>query len=44
VSYLAMTALVLVSCYLLRGLRRGAGVVIVAAYVAFAIALVALAY
>jgi cation:H+ antiporter len=41
--YLAMTALVLATCYVRRGLSRGVGATIVAAYVAFAVVLVALA-
>jgi cation:H+ antiporter len=42
-SYVGMTVLVLVTSYLDRGLRRAAGVVIVAAYVAFVAALLAIA-
>lgn len=42
-SYLAMTALVLVTSYLGRGLRRDAGLGIVAAYLAFAGVLIAIA-
>ena len=41
--YLAMTALALATAYVHRGLSRGAGVAIVAAYAVFAVVLVALA-
>jgi cation:H+ antiporter len=40
--YMAMTLLALGLAYLARGLRRGAGVVILAAYVAFAVTLLAI--
>ncbi len=40
-AYLAMTVLALVLAYLHRGLRRRAGLVIIAAYLAFAVTLVA---
>jgi cation:H+ antiporter len=43
-GYLAMTVLALVCAYVNRGLRRGAGVVIIAAYLAFAGVLLAIAY
>lgn len=39
VSYVAMTVLALVCAYLNRGLHRGAGVLIIAAYLAFAVVL-----
>ena len=42
--YLAMTVLALVCAYLNRGLRRGAGLVIIAAYLLFAGVLIAIAY
>jgi cation:H+ antiporter len=42
-SYLAMTVLVLVATYAYSGLRRGAGIVIVAAYAAFVAVLIAIA-
>jgi cation:H+ antiporter len=43
-SYMAMTVLALTCAYLSRGLRRSAGVAIVAAYIVFAGVLVATAY
>jgi cation:H+ antiporter len=43
VAYLAMTALVLVASYLRAGLSRGAGAIIVAAYLGFAAVLIAIA-
>ena len=43
-SYLAMTVLALFFAYVNRGLRRGAGVVIIAAYLLFAGVLIAIAY
>ena len=43
-SYVAMTVLVLGLAYVNRGLRRTAGLVIIAAYVAFAGVLIATAY
>jgi cation:H+ antiporter len=42
-SYLAMTGLVIVTSYAQRGLRRSAGIAIVAVYAAFVAALVAIA-
>ncbi len=43
-SYLAMTILALVSTYINRGLRRGAGWLIIGAYAAFTGVLLAIAY
>jgi cation:H+ antiporter len=43
-SYIAMTVLALTYVYVNRGLRRGAGIVIVTAYLAFAAVLLATAY
>ena len=43
-SYMAMTVLALTCVYLIRGLSRSAGVVIVGAYLAFAGVLIAIAY
>ena len=40
VSYLALTSLALLLAYVGHGLRRGAGALIIAAYVAFAAVLV----
>jgi len=44
VSYVAMTVLVLATSYLNHGLRRGAGLLIICAYLAFAGVLLAVAY
>jgi Ca2+/Na+ antiporter len=43
-SYLAMTVLALLLAYISRGLRRPAGLVIIAAYLAFAGVLIAISY
>ena len=43
-SYVAMTVLALVCAYLYRGLRRGAGALIIATYMAFAVVLLMIAY